>query len=92
MEDIVKVLQENPIILSINDHESLEMAIESTSKVVMTMYGDVEKYVKELNLDARYGYAFLLDKEGIIRWQGQSFSTTQSTAKLFELAEKLSKS
>ena len=59
---------------------------------VVTMYGDVEKYVKELNLDARYGYAFLLDKEGIIRWQGQSFSTTQSTAKLFELAEKLSKS
>jgi hypothetical protein len=58
-------------------------------KNVVTMYGDVEKYMKELDLDARYGYAFLLDKEGIIRWQGQSFSTPESISKLFEVAEKL---
>jgi hypothetical protein len=53
------------------------------------MYGDVEKYMNELNLEARYGYAFLLDKEGIIRWQGQGFSTPEALKELFELAEKL---
>ena len=59
-------------------------------KNVVTMYGDVEKYMKELNLEARFGYAFLLDKEGIIRWQGKGFSTTDSLKELFELAEKIS--
>jgi hypothetical protein len=55
------------------------------------MYGDVEKYMNELNLEARYGYAFLLDKEGIIRWQDQGFSTPESLKELFELTEKLAK-
>ena len=59
-------------------------------KNVVTMYGDVEKYMNELNLEARYGYAFLLDKEGIIRWQGQGFSSPESLKELFDLAEKLS--
>ena len=58
-------------------------------KNVVTMYGDVEKYMNELNLEARYGYAFLLDKEGIVRWQGQGFSTPESLKELFDLAEKL---
>ena len=59
---------------------------------VVTMYGDVERYENELDLDARYGYAFLLDKEGIIRWQGQGISTPESIKELFDLAEKLDKS
>jgi len=58
-------------------------------KNVVTMYGDVEKYMNELNLEARYGYAFLLDKGGIIQWQGQGFSTPETLQELFELAEKL---
>ena len=58
-------------------------------KNVVTMYGDVEKYMNELNLEARYGYAFLLDKEGIIRWQVQGFSTPEALKELFDLAEKL---
>ena len=58
-------------------------------KNVVTMYGDVEKYMNELNLEARYGYAFLLDKEGIIRWQEKGFSTPDAINELFELAEKL---
>jgi len=58
-------------------------------KNVVTMYGDVEKYMNELNLEARFGYAFLLDREGIIRWQGQGFSTPDSLKELFELAEKI---
>ena len=56
-------------------------------KNVVTMYGDVEKYMKELNLEARFGYAFLLDKEGIIRWQGKGFATPESLKELFALAE-----
>ena len=60
-------------------------------KNVVTMYGDVEKYMNELNLEARYGYAFLLDKDGIIQWQGQGFSSPESLKELFGLAEKLAK-
>lgn len=58
-------------------------------KNVVTMYGNVEKYMKELDLDARYGYAFLLDREGIIRWQGKGFSTPEVLKELFEMVEKL---
>jgi hypothetical protein len=58
-------------------------------KNVVTMYGDVEKYMNELNLEAKFGYAFLLDQKGIIRWQGQGFSNPDSLKELFELAENL---
>ena len=58
-------------------------------KHVVTMYGDVEKYKKELDLDPRYGYAFLLDKEGIIRWQGQGNATKETLDQLFSMAENL---
>ncbi len=58
-------------------------------KNVVTMYGDVEKYIKALNLDIRSGYAFLLDREGIIRWEGRGFSTPEMLKELFDTAEKL---
>jgi len=58
-------------------------------KNVVTMYGDVEKYMNALGLDSRFGYAFLLDQEGIIQWQGQGFSTPETLKELFETAEKL---
>lgn len=58
-------------------------------KNVVTMYGDVEKYMQALKLDARFGYAFLLDREGFIRWQGQGFSTPEALTELFAMAEKL---
>jgi hypothetical protein len=60
-------------------------------KNVVTMYGDVEKYIKALNLDPKYGYAFLLDREGIIRWEGQGFSTPEALKELFETAERIEK-
>ena len=60
-------------------------------KNVVTMYGDVEKYIKALNLDIRSGYAFLLDREGIIRWEGRGFSTPETLKELFETAERLAK-
>ena len=56
---------------------------------VVTMYGDIEKYIQALKLDPRYGYAFLLDKEGIIRWQAQGFANPETLKNLFDLAEKL---
>jgi hypothetical protein len=62
---------------------------EPKHKHVVTMYGDVEKYMKALNLDSRYGYAFLLDRDGIIRWQGQGYANTEALNKLFQTAETL---
>lgn len=58
---------------------------------VVTMYGDVEKYSKELNINPRMGHAFLLDKEGIIRWQGEGFATAETMAELIATAEALAK-
>ena len=61
-------------------------------KNVVTMYGDVEKYMNALSLDSRFGYAFILDQEGIIRWQGQGFATAETLRELFETAEQLAHS
>jgi len=58
---------------------------------VVIMYGDVESYVKALNLDPRNGYAFLLDRKGIIRWQGQGYPSPETLKELFDIAEKLAK-
>jgi hypothetical protein len=60
-------------------------------KHVVTMYGDVEKYLTALHLDPRYGYAFLLDREGIIAFQAQGSATGQSLQELFSKAEALAK-
>ena len=62
---------------------------EPKHKHVVTMYGDVDHYINALRLDRQYGYAFLLDQEGIIRWQGQGFSTPETRDELFEAAERL---
>ena len=59
-------------------------------KNVMTMYGDVKKYAKELKIDPKKGHAFLLDKEGVIFWQGAGFATAESIKELSAVAEKLS--
>lgn len=60
-------------------------------KHVVTMYGDVEKYLTALHLDPRYGYAFLLDREGSIAFQAQGSATGQSLQELFTKAEALAK-
>ena len=64
---------------------------EKKHKHVVTMYGDVQRYMDELGLDPRNGYAFLLDKEGIIRWEGQGFAKAEELKELFSLAEKLAR-
>lgn len=62
---------------------------DAKHKHVVTMYGNIKKYVDELSLDTGLGYAFLLDREGIIRWQGQGFATPETIQELFDAAEKL---
>ena len=62
---------------------------EFKHKHVLTMYGDVEKYTAALNLDPQKGHAFLLDKAGIIRWQGEGFATVEAIQELSAVAEKL---
>jgi hypothetical protein len=64
---------------------------EFKHKHVVTMYGDVESYMQALNLDARNGYAFLLDREGSIRWQQQGFSSAATLDSLFAATEDLLK-
>jgi peroxiredoxin len=59
-------------------------------KHVVTMYGNVEKYIRELNINPRFGHAFLLDREGIIRFQGQGYPSPETLRELFDTAEKLS--
>lgn len=60
-------------------------------KHVVTMYGDVENYTKTLQLDPQKGHAFLLDKDGIIRWQGQGFAAPETLEEISALAEALAK-
>lgn len=62
---------------------------EFKHKHVVTMYGDVESYMQVLNLDPRNGHAFLLDREGIIRWQNEGFSNAETLASLFAATEVL---
>ena len=62
---------------------------EPKHKHVVTMYGDVEKYIKELDLDPSFGYAFLLDKKGHIQLQAEGFSTPEMLSELFVTAKKL---
>lgn len=58
---------------------------------VVTMYGDVEHYLSALNLDPRFGYAFLLDREGTIRWQGRGRASEADLQALFARADALSR-
>jgi len=62
---------------------------EFKHKHVVTMYGDVQSYQQALGLDARSGYAFLLDREGTIRWQAQGFSSPATLVSLFQATDDL---
>jgi hypothetical protein len=59
-------------------------------KHVVTFYGDVEPYKQALNIeDVSLGYAFLLDRRGIIRWQGRGFAKPDDVKTLLETARRL---
>jgi hypothetical protein len=59
-------------------------------KNVITLYGNVDQYKQALKItDIFLGYAYLLDQEGIIRWQGQGFAKAEDIKALIETAKGL---
>ena len=47
----------------------------------------MDPYKQALKIeDIYFGYAFLLDKQGIIRWQGQGFAKAEDVKSLIETA------
>jgi len=59
-------------------------------KNVVTYYGDVEPYKRALKIEDIYlGYAFLLDRRGIIRWQGQGLAKPGDIKALLETARRI---
>ena len=59
-------------------------------KNVITFYGDVEPYKQALKIQDVYsGYAFLLDRQGIIRWQGQGLAKPEDIKALLETAQRI---
>jgi hypothetical protein len=58
-------------------------------KHVVTFFGDVKHYSDTLNIDPGFGHAFLLDKEGVIRWQNKGYAEKDALEDMFSLAKKL---
>ena len=59
-------------------------------KNVVTYYGTVDPYRQALKIEDIYvGYAYLLDRKGIIRWQGQGFAKPEDIKSLIETAREL---
>ena len=59
-------------------------------KNVMTYYGDYSIYRRVLGLDdVTFGYAFLLDREGVIRWHSRGYATQNTIEEMIENAKKL---
>ncbi len=59
-------------------------------KNVITFYGNVDPYKQTLKIEDIYlGYAYLLDQEGIIRWQGQGLAKAEDIKLMIETARNL---
>jgi len=59
-------------------------------KNVITFYGDVEPYKQALKIqDVYLGYAFLLDRQGVIRWEGQGMAKPEDINVLLETAQRI---
>ena len=59
-------------------------------KNVITFYGNVDPYKQALKIEDIYlGYAYLLDREGISRWQGQGFAKAEDIKSLIETATRI---
>ena len=63
---------------------------EEKHKNVMTYYGDYAEYMSLLHIDdVTLGYAFLLDREGIIRWHGEGFASRDMRREMIKRARAL---
>ena len=59
-------------------------------KNVITYYGNVDTYKQALKIEDIYlGYAFLLDREGIICWQGQGSAKPEDIKSMIEAAKRI---
>jgi hypothetical protein len=57
---------------------------------VATYYGPIKKYCQMLSIENRkLGYAFLLDKNGIIQWIGKGLAQAEQIDKMINIAKKL---
>jgi len=65
------------------------VSIEKHDNVV-TFYGDYSGYQKALEMkNTNFAYVFLLDRKGIIRWDGDGYSKPEVEKELFETAKAL---
>lgn len=57
---------------------------------VMTYYGDYKDIYEKLGIkDMSLAYPFLIDKNGIIRWNASGFSTQESVETMIRIARQL---
>lgn len=57
---------------------------------VVTFYGDYSEYQTALGMEnTNYAYVFLLDRNGIIRWIGNGYSSPEKIKELIESAKDL---
>ncbi|MDN7023870.1 hypothetical protein FGU65_03010 [Methanoculleus sp. FWC-SCC1] len=57
---------------------------------VITYYGDLDPYLRDLGIDDRnLAFVYLLDREGIIRWSGRGFATPERLEDMVEVARAL---
>jgi hypothetical protein len=54
---------------------------------ILTFYGDYSGYQKALGMEnTKFAYIFLLDQEGIIHWEGQGYSSSETEKELLNAA------
>jgi hypothetical protein len=57
---------------------------------IVTYYGPVDEYVKALGItDEEQGYAFLLDKNGVVQWRSTGPADQKSIKALIDAAHKI---
>jgi len=64
---------------------------EKKHEHVVTYYGNISHYLSVLKIqDLSVAYAFLLDKQGYIIWQGKGFASPQQIQNMLHLAKQSS--
>jgi hypothetical protein len=73
----------------INDKMKKDNPKELHDKII-TYYGPVDEYVKVLGIDdEEKGYAFLLDKSGVVKWRSDGPADQNSIQSLIDAAYKI---
>jgi hypothetical protein len=57
---------------------------------VATYYGPIKKYQEILSMDdINLGYAFLIDKKGMVKWKGQGLADSKHIQELLQIAKEV---